>query len=575
MSTPTNRKEGSPAHSTTKDTPPEVAAPVAADATTKEVKAPSIEPTAAAPASAQLAAPLLSAYNQAAPHLNAAYNKLSPHLARLLQTVDTFLQKSPLLQQWKGRRNFLVAQGQILVVLVVAYIINNWPVSYPRNDNHSDFMFWTMTLACVGLAYVTLEHKAGTRGVQLLSRAQTEEWKGWMQFVFIMYHYYRNYSIYNEIRLLVSAYVWMTGFGHFLYCDKKQDFSIERMVSMWVRINYFPLLLSFFLGVPLELYYVVPLHTVGFFMAFGTCYLAKVLKEKVPQHCSDSFKANAAAIGISLLVHVVFFETSLHEMVLGAISKEYVFRFSTDKYSAWFGVLSGFFWSRFQAYMQWCYGEESNNDNDTPESPPASPQAKTSKLQQPKKQQAMQIQRGAGAALMLVWYFGFGSESDKHLYNPKHPFVFWMPVAGWLMLRNSSKYLTELHSTALEFLGRITLETYVLQFHVFMCRDVQHIPVIVPGSGADGFFVMKFANMLLTGVGFVALSWYARRATVTTQNAITELVTDVRKKHFGANESTEEGPMKTKPTLGIIEDQEEKTPLNSPTTAADKKDEES
>ena len=46
------------------------------------------------------------------------------------------------------------------------------------------------------------------RGVQLLSRAQTEEWKGWMQFAFIMYHYYRMYSAYNEIRCFVSAYVW-------------------------------------------------------------------------------------------------------------------------------------------------------------------------------------------------------------------------------------------------------------------------------------------------------------------------------------------------------------------------------
>lgn len=569
--TTTNRKEAPVAPATTEDTPSDTK-PVAADAT-KDVKAPPAEATPAAAATAQFAAVTTQLTAASAPLTAAYHTKLAPQLARLLQTVDTFLQKSPLLQQWKGRRNFLIAQGQILVVLLVAYIVNNWPVSYPRNDNHSDFMFWAMTLACGGVAYATLEHKKGTRGVQLLSRAQTEEWKGWMQFVFIMYHYYRNYTIYNEIRLLVSAYVWMTGFGHFLYCDKKQDFSIERMVSMWVRINYFPLLLSFFLGVPLELYYVVPLHTVGFFMAFGTCYLAKVLKEKVPQHCPDSFKANATAIGISLLVHVIFFETSLHKAVLGIFSQEYVFRFSTDKYSAWYGVLSGFFWSRFQAYMQWCYGEESNNEEGgDSEAPPASPQGKTTKAQQPQKAQAMQIQRGAGVALLLVWYFGFGSESDKHLYNPKHPYVFMLPVAGWLMLRNSSKYLTELHSTALEFLGRITLETYVLQFHVFMCRNVQHIPVIVPFSGADGFFLMKFANMLLTGIGFVVLSWYARRATVTTQNAVTELVADVRKKYFGTSESTEEGPTKTKPTLGIIEDQEETTPLN-PTTV-DKKDEE-
>jgi 10 TM Acyl Transferase domain found in Cas1p len=45
------------------------------------------------------------------------------------------------------------------------------------------------------------------------------------------------YSVYNEIRVFVSAYVWMTGFGNFLYFDKSQDFTLERAVSMWIRIK--------------------------------------------------------------------------------------------------------------------------------------------------------------------------------------------------------------------------------------------------------------------------------------------------------------------------------------------------
>lgn len=473
-----------------------------------------------------------------------------------------FLQKFPLLQHWKSRRVFLEAQGHFILVLVMAYCINNWPVSYPREQNHNEFLFWVMTIAVMGgSAYTTLQHKPNKRGVQLLSRAQTEEWKGWMQFVFIMYHYYRNRTIYNEIRVLVSAYVWMTGFGHFLYCDKKQDFSIERMVSMWVRINYFPLLLSIFLGVPLELYYVVPLHTVGFFMALFTCKLAKVLRDKVPKLNGDANKANMAAIFISLLVHIVFFETSLYQTVLGFFSQEYVFRFSTDKYSAWLGVVSGFLWSRFQAFIQWCYGEDAETTSDG--------ETAASKPQNPKKIQAMYLQRGGGAALLLIWYFGFGNESDKHIYNPQHPFVFWMPLAGYLMLRNSSKYLTELHSTALEFMGRITLETYVLQFHVFMCQNVQYIPVVIPGSGVNGFALLKLINMIVTGSGFIALAWYARSATVTTQEAITELVTDIRKKYFAGGAAEE--VIKTKPTLGIIEDPEEASPLKK---TSDKKKEE-
>ena len=34
--------------------------------------------------------------------------------------------------------------------------------------------------------------------------------------------------MYNAIRLFIAAYVWMTGFGNFLYYYKTNDYSIGR-----------------------------------------------------------------------------------------------------------------------------------------------------------------------------------------------------------------------------------------------------------------------------------------------------------------------------------------------------------
>ncbi len=51
----------------------------------------------------------------------------------------------------------------------------------------------------------------------LLNRDQTEEWKGWMQFVFLLYHYYHAEEVYNSIRVMITCYVWMTGFGNFSF----------------------------------------------------------------------------------------------------------------------------------------------------------------------------------------------------------------------------------------------------------------------------------------------------------------------------------------------------------------------
>lgn len=402
---------------------------------------------------------------------------------------------------WPSRNEFIMSQGKIALVLLVAYIGNNWPNTYPRNDNHNPTMFWIMNAFLAVATIATWTRKENPSRITFLSRPQTEEWKGWMQWAFILYHYYRVYYVYNEIRVFVSAYVWMTGFGNFMYFDKKRDFSIERIVSMVIRINYFPLLLCFFLTVPLELYYVVPLHTVGFFMTMATCYVANFLEK---HRGWNHQKSCITAIALSLLVHIGFYETPAVDSLL-YVSKEIHFRFQADKYSAWIGLLSGYGMTKVNEYMQWAYLGETENFK------------------------AKWCQRIGGVGLIAIWYYFFGSIQDKYVYNPIHPFIFFIPVFGYLMIRNSSRYLTECHSTALEFFGKNTLETYVLQFHVYMCKNVQHIPIVIPGSGPDGEALVKFANMILCGVVFVSLAVLARKITISTQLSVVELVKEVRK----------------------------------------------
>jgi len=299
------------------------------------------------------------------------------------------------------------------------------------------------------------------------------------------------------------------------------------MISMWIRINYFPILLSVFLGVPLELYYVVPLHTAGFFITMATCYISYLIQEYTNK---SAWTSNCMAIAIALAVHVAFYETPAVDS-LKYFSDEYHFRFQADKYSAWVGMLSGLLWCKFKEYMQWVYAGEETRVG------------------------CMWLQRFAGLSLIWLWWYPFGYMSDKFMYNPLHPYIFWMPVAGFLMLRNSSKYLMELHSTVLEFFGRITLETYVLQFHLFMCQNVQHIPIVIPGSGPDGALWLKTANMLLCGVVFVSTALWARKVTISTQTTVVELVDEVSKHLKGIHEedSDDEQLLKEKESF-LVED---------------------
>lgn len=217
------------------------------------------------------------------------------------------------------------------------------------------------------------------------------------------------------------------------------------------------------------------------------------------------WKSRTMAVFLSLLAHILFYETPAVNFLL-RFSKEYHFRFQADKYSAWMGMASGLLWGKIGEYMQWAHGFE--NDQ--------------------RRFIASIVQFSVGVALIAFWYCLFGHISDKFTYNPIHPYVFVFAVIGWLMIRNCTRYLTECHSTLLEFLGRNTLETYVLQFHLFMSHNVQHIPVIIPGSDADGTAVIKFCNMLLCGSVFVTMAVWARKITVATQMSVVDLVKNLR-----------------------------------------------
>ena len=78
------------------------------------------------------------------------------------------------------------------------------------------------------------------KSTDILNRDQTEEWKGWMQFMFLLYHYYHAEEVYNAIRIMITCYVWMTGFGNFSFFYIKQVGAVlasikssRQAVSIW------------------------------------------------------------------------------------------------------------------------------------------------------------------------------------------------------------------------------------------------------------------------------------------------------------------------------------------------------
>ena len=72
----------------------------------------------------------------------------------------------------------------------------------PTKMDETSYSSYTGTLQTTG-TYIRASDTSPANDV--LNRDQTEEWKGWMQFVFLFYHYYHAEEIYNSIRIMITC----------------------------------------------------------------------------------------------------------------------------------------------------------------------------------------------------------------------------------------------------------------------------------------------------------------------------------------------------------------------------------
>lgn len=173
---------------------------------------------------------------------------------------------------------------------------------------------------------------------KLLNREQTDEWKGWMQLVILIYHISgasvvspprtptgaepvrgekaswfpsapQFIPVYMHVRVLVAAYLFQTGYGHFSFFWLKGDFSLYRVCQVSLRpssrvpgtlldavaavsrvssprqvlfrLNFLVLVLCVVMDRPYQFYYFVPLVTFWFFIIYGTLVLwPQILQKK-------------------------------------------------------------------------------------------------------------------------------------------------------------------------------------------------------------------------------------------------------------------------------------------------------
>jgi hypothetical protein len=288
-----------------------------------------------------------------------------------------------------------------------------------------------------------------------LQRDQTEEWKGWMQIMFLWYHYFNAKEIYNAIRLYIAAYVWMTGFGNFSYYYVKKDFSFSRFCQMQWRLNFMVLWVCAILNNEYMLYYICMLHTTFTVMIYACLGIMS--------------KYNMTTTGVTvkvlllLVVSVVVWDWQSGTIFYALFTPLTWLVGYHDPYNDKRPVLHEWYFRSWLDHLVWIFGMLCAYNHPNIE-------IFLQRIDRLPKlwSKATKLVIASLTLLAVKLYYDYVFSLPKKEYNALHPYTSFIPIALFIVLRNISSRLRRYHLHLFEYCGKITLETYIAQFHIWM-----------------------------------------------------------------------------------------------------------
>ena len=411
----------------------------------------------------------------------ASHPKSSPLDVRSLESVYTLLFHSSVLG----------------LILLYAYVCEYHP-PHPHADKNydSDIFFFLTFLLFVVSAFTWKKHVpdesqniVGIVGIvapsndktEVLNRSQTEEWKGWMQFMFLLYHYYHAEDVYNSIRIMITCYVWMTGFGNFSFFYLKADYSLVRVLQMLWRLNFLVLFLCLTQGTTFILYYICLLHTYYFFMVYIVMRVGNAhnytkwwVRIKLAVLGVFIYLVWDCDLGLFKAIHYPFFGETPTMGATGGAMWEWYFRSSLDHWSTYLGMIfalnfpvTSLFFRKLEALS-------------------------------PFRHFLAKGLMGVGLLVTLFCWVSGPFMQGKLDYNQTNAYYGIIPVTAYIYFRNLTPSLRNHSLDLLHQIGKTTLETYLMQHHIWLTSDAKSLLTLIPG--------WPKVNFLLVSVIYVFLS---------------------------------------------------------------------
>ncbi|GAP88465.1 putative cas1p-like protein [Rosellinia necatrix] len=342
---------------------------------------------------------------------------------------------------------------------------------------------------------------------KFLSRDQTDEIKGLMQGIILLYHF--NYAsqtlwVYKVVRVLISMYFFLSAYGHTLYLLRTGDYSFKRVAVVLFRTNALSALLPYMMGTSYSSYYFAPAVTFYYLVIY---IMLRTLKESNHDPWPLAMKVLVTASFTSMCITTPGFLEMATDILRTVFRmsfdvQELRFRLALDRYIVFVGVMVA-------SLVHTATLTDAREVFTSKGSP---------RLFDSGRPRFWVI---CSAGLALFFFVTQSGLSSKPSYNAAHPYISWIPVLAVITLRNLYSPAQDMFLAIPAALGRISLETYILQYHIWLGGDAT-ARLTLGGLENASFPLFLIEKALITTL-FIGMAALTNRATRTLTGTLSEL----------------------------------------------------
>jgi hypothetical protein len=396
--------------------------------------------------------------------------------------------------------------------------------------------FAGLNAAALFVGLMTLKFKDSSSDAGFLNRDQTDEWKGWMQLAILIYHFVgasRTAGIYNPVRVLVAAYLFQTGYGHFHFFYKKADFGIARVLNIMVRLNLLTCILAYSMNTNYLFYYFSPLCSFWFAVIWICMRVGYRYNDRAWFILT---KIVISGIATGAIIHYPGILETVFDLLSWAFKidwdvVDWRFRLGLDAWIVYIGMICAYVSIRLT-------------------------QAKVTSTY-PTMWKAVEHISVALSVIGLYWFFSFELTLSKASYSSYHPYISWIPILSFVCLRNCTVFLRNTHSRFFALIGKMSLETYIGQFHMWLAADTQGLLVVIPSASyAIQSSFGWYLNLGLSSLIFFCVCHHLSKATGTITRVVCSGVSEQKSKDTYLQLPIHELPVPLLPTSTQTEQQE-------------------